>query len=54
MQAERNQLIGLIGFIISGLIFLAASIVNGDWWTFAGATVWIIACGFWLVPFVRD
>ena len=41
MDDDRYQLIGLIGFIISGLIFLAAAIVNGDWWTFAGAVAWI-------------
>lgn len=53
MDDDRYQLFGLIGFVLSGLVFLAAAIVNGDWWTFTGAVVWIAACALWLVPFLR-
>ncbi len=53
MEADRNHLYGLVGFVVSGLIFLVAAILNRDWWTFAGATVWIVACGFWIVPYTK-
>ncbi len=53
MDERRFQFYGLIGFVLSGLVFLAASIANRDWWTFTGAVVWLVACGFWMFPFLR-
>ncbi|MFO7749204.1 MAG: hypothetical protein R6V54_03840 [Desulfobacteraceae bacterium] len=54
MNADRYQLLGLAGFILSGLFFLLSGILNGDFLTFAGSLVWIIACIVWIVPLLQD
>ena len=54
MNVERYQLLGLAGFILSGIIFLLSGILNRDFLTFAGSLVWIIACIIWLIPLLQN
>lgn len=53
MRDHRFEIAGLVGFILSGLIFLANAVGEGDTGTVVGSIVWIVACGLWLVPLVR-
>ena len=48
------QLIGLIGFILAGFIFIAVGIKFGDVLTVVGSIVWILSCLVWMIPFVRS
>ncbi len=54
MDDNRCQIIGLVGFIIAGLIFVAAGIKFGDPLTISGSVVWIVSCLVWMIPFVRS
>ena len=53
MDDNRCQLIGLLGFIIAGFIFIAAGIKFGDPLTISGSVVWILSCLVWLIPVIR-
>jgi membrane protein DedA with SNARE-associated domain len=53
MTDAKYQLAGLLGFAISGLIFLTSGVRAGDTLTVVGSAVWIVACGIWAVPFLR-
>jgi hypothetical protein len=53
MEDHTAQIVGLIGFIASGLFFTASSIRTGDELTVIGSIVWIGACIVWLVPLIR-
>ena len=53
MRDETFQIIGLAGFIISGVIYTIVGVLADDLLTIAGSLVWTIACFFWLVPLVR-
>ena len=44
------ELCGLIGFLISGLIFIVAGLKSGDYLATSGSVVWTIACLLWLIP----
>jgi len=53
MEGRTSQILGLIGFIASGLFFTASAIRTGDELTVIGSFVWIGACIVWLVPLIR-
>jgi len=53
MDERHYQLVGLIGFIIAGLLFVAVGIRLGDSLTIIGSAVWIAACVVWLIPVLR-
>ncbi len=53
MDERHYQLVGLIGFIIAGLFFVAVGIRLGDALTIIGSVVWIAACVVWLIPALR-
>lgn len=53
MSDENYQLLGLIGFVLSGVFFLISGIQAGDGLTIAGSTAWMIACLGWAVPLMR-
>lgn len=53
MNEKRCQLIGLIGFIIAGFVFIAVGINFGDTLTIVGSVIWVISCLIWLIPLVR-
>jgi len=47
----KMELFALIGFCVSGVIFILSGIQSGDALTIAGSTVWIAACIIWMVPY---
>lgn len=47
------EVIGLIGFIISGITFMISSVKNGDNWALSGSIIWILSCILWLIPYFR-
>ena len=53
MDERRCQFWGLIGFVLSGLIFMGAGTRHSDPFIIAGAIVWTVACAIWLIPFFR-
>ncbi len=50
MKPFYFELFGLIGFFISGLIFIVAGLRSGDYLAVSGSIVWTAACVLWLVP----
>tara|TARA_B100001750_G_C14949233_1_gene322745 strand:+ start:229 stop:402 length:174 start_codon:yes stop_codon:yes gene_type:complete len=50
MKSFYFELFGLIGFIISGLIFIVAGLRSGDHLAVSGSIVWTAACFLWIVP----
>jgi len=54
MAEKRCQLIGLIGFIIAGFVFIAAGINFGDTLTIVGSVIWVLSCMIWMIPLVRS
>ncbi len=53
LQEKHYQIAGIIGFIVSALIFLVPACMDGDIFTIAGTIVWIIACLIWLIPLFK-
>jgi hypothetical protein len=53
MGDDIYQLIGLIGFIIAGFIFIAVGIRFEDMLTVAGSVVWTLSCFVWMIPLLR-
>lgn len=52
MSEVRWSLLGLLGFVVSGVLFTISGIRAGDPWSIAGCVVWIAACGIWARPLV--
>ena len=50
MKIFYFELFGLIGFFISGLIFIVAGLRSGDYLAVSGSIVWTVACLIWLIP----
>jgi hypothetical protein len=50
MKSFYFELFGLIGFIISGFIFIVAGLRSGDHLAVYGSIVWTAACFLWIVP----
>jgi uncharacterized membrane protein YhhN len=50
MKIFYFELIGLICFFISGLIFIMAGIRSEDLLSTIGSIVWTFACVLWLIP----
>ncbi|SLN30017.1 hypothetical protein ROA7450_01292 [Roseovarius albus] len=50
MTEQRRQLFGLIGFIIAGLVFIAAGINFGDPLTIIGSVIWVTSYLIWMIP----
>lgn len=53
LKEKHFQIAGLLGFIVSGLIFLVPAIINKDVFSIAGIIVWILACITWLIPILK-
>jgi len=49
----KLELFALIGFCISGAIFILSGIQNGDFLTIIGSSVWIFSCVIWMIPYKR-
>jgi len=52
MKIFYFELFGLIGFFISGLIFIVAGLRSGDNLAVSGSVVWTVACLLWLIPVI--
>jgi len=50
MKTFYFELIGLIGFFISGLIFIVAGLRSGDYLAVSGSILWTVACLLWVIP----
>ena len=50
MKTFCFELFGLIGFFISGLIFIVAGLRSGDYLAVSGSIVWTVACVLWFIP----
>ncbi len=53
MDEKHYQIIGLLGFIVAGFIFIAVGIKFGDMLTILGSTVWILSCLVWMIPLLK-
>ncbi len=53
MADDTVQMLGLIGFIIAGAMFVGVGIRFGDPLTVAGSAVWIVSCMIWMIPLLR-
>jgi len=54
MDDRRYQLIGLIGFIIAGFVFIAVGIIAGDRLTIIGSVIWVVSCFVWIFPLLKS
>lgn len=50
-QDWKLELFALVGFCISGAIFILSGIKNGDILAILGSLVWIISCVTWMIPY---
>jgi len=41
---ENVEKLGWSFFVLGSLVFTAAGIVNGDWWTFVGGLLYVVGC----------
>ena len=49
---KRIDISGLLGFSVSGLLFVVSAIRSGDPFALAGSIVWIISCVAWIVALI--
>ena len=47
MDERRYQIMGLLGFIASGINF-------GDGLTILGSVIWVLSCIVWMIPLVKS
>lgn len=52
-QDWKLEVFALIGFCLSGVIFIISGIKNGDILTIIGSSVWIASCLVWIIPYRR-
>jgi len=50
----KYHLAGWILFVICAFFFLAASWRSGDWLTFIGSVLFLIACILFMIPLLRN
>ena len=49
IEDRHYQLIGMLGFIIAVLVFIAAGITLGDTLAIVGSVIWLI----WMIPVLK-
>lgn len=49
----KLELFALIGFCVSGTVFILSGLRNGDMLTIIGSCVWIFSCIVWMIPYRR-
>ncbi len=54
MDENRFQLIGLVGFIIAGFVFIAVGLIAGDPLTIIGSVIWVVSCFVWIFPLLMS
>ena len=53
MTDKQYQIIGLLGFVLSGLIFIAVGVKYEDFLTILGSAIWTVSCLIWMVPLLK-
>jgi hypothetical protein len=54
MNEHHYPLVRLVGFIMAGLVLIAAGINFGDPLTFIGSVIWVISCLIWMIPLLKS
>ncbi len=54
MKDDNFQIIGLVGFILAGLIFVVVGLRAGDTLTVLGSIIWTASCMIWMIPIIRS
>lgn len=54
MNERLSQVLGLIGFVVAGFVFVAAGVRAGDMLTIVGSVLWIVSCVIWMIPLLRS
>ncbi len=49
IEDRQYQIIGMLGFIIAVLVFIAAGITLGDTLAIVGSVIWLI----WMIPVLQ-
>ncbi len=49
IEDRHYQIIGMLGFIIAVLVFIAAGITLGDTLAIVGSVIWLI----WMIPVLK-
>ena len=50
MDERKFNIAGLVGFTVSGALFLAVGLRSGDTLTAIGSAIWLGSCIVWLLP----
>ena len=53
MDERKFSILGLIGFAISGALFMVAGLRAGDHLTAVASLVWLASCVVWMIPLLR-
>jgi hypothetical protein len=48
VESSRIDIIGLLGFTASGVLFVLSALRSGDAVALAGSVVWIVSCVGWI------
>ncbi|MEE9375594.1 MAG: hypothetical protein V3V04_04605 [Rhizobiaceae bacterium] len=54
MSDKWYQIIGLIGFILAGLIFILVGWRADDMLTVLGSVIWTLSCLVWIIPLLKQ
>jgi hypothetical protein len=49
----KTEIVGLGGFTLSGLLFIAAALRNGDVLSLLGSVVWVVSCTGWILAILK-
>ena len=49
---EHIDVAGLLGFSVSGLLFVTSAIRAGDTFALAGSIVWVLSCIAWITALI--
>lgn len=54
MQIKQNiDIGGLLGFTLSGAMFVVSALRTGDLFALAGSVIWILSCVGWILALLR-
>ena len=54
MKDDHYQIVGLAGFILAGLVFIAIGVKAGDSLTIIGSIIWTLSCLIWMIPLIKS
>jgi len=47
------EIVGLLGFTLSGAMFVLSALRTGDVFALAGSIIWILSCVGWITVLIR-